>query len=329
MRATASATPDLLGRIQPYVEIARIDHWYKNAFMVLGVVLAAFYQPDALTPALVPKLLVALIATCLIASSNYVLNELLDGPMDALHPQKRSRPVPSGRIDRRVGYAEWLALAAIGFVLAWAIGLPFAASAVLLWVSGIVYNVPPLRAKELPYVDVLTESINNPIRLLLGWFAVIADRVPPISLLIAYWMLGAFFMAIKRYAEARHIGDSSIAAAYRRSFAHYTPERLLVSALFYATASALFGGIFIVRYHLELILFTPFAAGLFAWYLRLGLMADSPTQDSGRLYLQRGFVAYVAASFVVFVVLMFTEIPALYGWFNVEPSVTPSLWRVG
>jgi 4-hydroxybenzoate polyprenyltransferase len=313
----------------PYVEIARVDHWFKNGFMILGVVLAAFYRPDAISLAVVPKLALAVFATCVVASSNYVLNELLDGPLDALHPEKRSRPVPSGRVDPRLGYLEWLVLAAVGFALAALIGLPFLASAFLLWLMGIVYNVPPVRAKELPYVDVLTESINNPLRLLLGWFAVIPDQVPPISLLIAYWMLGAFFMAMKRYAEFRHIGDARVAASYRRSFAYYTEDRLLVSVLFYATACALFGGIFIVRYHLELILFTPLAAGLFAQYLRLGLMPDSPTQNPERLYRQRGFVLYVIASFLVFVVLMFTEIPVLYRWFNVEPSTTPTLWHLG
>jgi decaprenyl-phosphate phosphoribosyltransferase len=319
---------NLARRVWPYIEIARVDHWVKNSFMVLGVVLAAFYRPETLSWAVVPKLALAVLATCLVASSNYVLNELLDGPTDALHPQKRSRPVPSGRVNRRVGYAEWVLLAAIGFSLAAQINVPFTASAIWLWVMGIIYNVPPIRAKELPYVDVLTEAINNPIRLLLGWFAVVADQVPPVSLLIAYWMLGAFFMAMKRYAEFRHIGDARVAAAYRRSFGHYTEERLLVSVLFYATACALFGGIFIVRYHLELILFTPLAAGLFAQYLRLGLMADSPTQNPERLYRQRGFVSYVVVCFVVFVVLMFTEIPVLYRWFNVEPSGTPTLWHL-
>lgn len=324
----ARTTPDLLDRVRPYVEIARVDHWFKNVFMVLGVVLAAFYRPDLISLAIVPRLALAVLATCLVASSNYVLNELLDAATDARHPDKRSRPAPSGRVDRRLAYLEWILLAAVGIALALQIDVPFAASASLLWVMGVVYNVPPLRAKEVPYVDVLTESVNNPIRLLLGWFAVLADRVPPVSLLISYWMLGAFFMAIKRYAELRHIGDRATAASYRRSFAYYTEERLLVSVLFYATACALFGGIFIVRYHLELILFAPFAAGLFALYLRLGLMTDSPTQDPERLYRQPGFVAYVAACFVVFVVLMFTEIPVLYQWFNVEPSSTPVLWHL-
>lgn len=325
---SADAALTLRGGVWPYIQIARVDHWFKNVFMVLGAVLAIFYRPDVLTLAALPWLGLALLAVCLVASSNYVLNELLDGRADALHPQKKRRPVPSGRINRAIGYAEWLALGIAGLGLALQINQSFAASALWLWTMGLIYNVPPVRSKDVQYVDVVTEAINNPIRLLLGWFALIPRLVPPVSLLIAYWMVGAFFMAVKRYAEYRQFDSRAAAAAYRRSFAYYTDDKLLVSILFYATACALFSGIFIVRYHIELILMTPLAAGLFAQYLKLGLMADSPAQHPERLYRHRGFVLYVAACFCAFVVLMFVEIPVLYEWFNVEPSRTAPLWRL-
>jgi decaprenyl-phosphate phosphoribosyltransferase len=321
--------PAQRGGVWPYIQIARVDHWFKNSFMVLGVVLAMFYRADLMSWAVVPGLMLAVLATCLVASSNYTLNELLDGPMDALHPEKRYRPVPSGAVIPAFAYAQWLALAVIGIGLAWRINPYFGLTALWLWVMGVLYNVPPIRTKEWPYVDVLSESVNNPIRLLLGWFALISDSVPPVSLMVSYWMIGAFFMAMKRYAELRHIGDASVAAAYRRSFAYYTEARLLVSILFYATACALFAGIFIVRYHLELILFAPFMAGLFAYYLNIGMLPDSPTQHPEHLYKQRGFVVYLILSFLVFVVLMFTQIPVLYEWFNVQPSSAAPLWRLG
>src|SRR6476469_2708077 len=253
-----------------YVQIARVDHWFKNVFMILGVVLAMFYEPRVASWSSVVPLFIAVLATCLVASSNYVLNELLDGPNDLLHPEKRFRPVPSGRVRPALAYAEWLLLAAAGFGLALSLNWYFFASAAWLGVMGIAYNMPPIRTKEWPYVDVLSESVNNPIRLFLGWFALIPDRVPPLSLALSYWMIGAFFMAMKRFAEYRHIANPATAAAYRHSFAYYNEERLLVSIVFYATTCALFAGIFIVRYHLELLLFVPFAAGLFAFYLHLG-----------------------------------------------------------
>lgn len=315
--------------VWPYVQIARVDHWFKNAFMLLGVVLAVFYRPETAARASLWPLAMALFATCLVASSNYVLNELLDGPRDRVHPVKKTRPVPAGLVKPGVAYAEWIALAGAGFTLALAINAYLFLSVLFLWVMGIAYNVPPLRTKEWPYLDVLSESVNNPIRLLLGWFALVSDIFPPVSLLIAYWMVGAFFMAMKRYAEYRYIGDRRVAAAYRRSFEYYTDERLLVSIMFYATACALFAGIFIVRYHLELILFAPLAAGMFAYYMKLGMLPDSPVQNPEKLYRQRGFFAYMVACTLAFVLLMFVSIPPLYELFNVEPALTEPLWTIG
>ena len=312
-----------------YVQIARVDHWFKNVFMLLGVILAVFYQPEVAAWSSLKPLAIAVLATCLVASSNYVLNELLDGPRDRLHPEKRHRPVPSGRVRPALAYAEWLLLAAAGFGLALAINKYFFASALWLWLMGIAYNVPPLRTKEWPYLDVLSESVNNPIRLLLGWFALVSSSLPPVSLAISYWMVGAFFMAMKRYAEYRHIGDKAVAAAYRRSFEYYTDERLLISMFFYATACALFAGIFIVRYHPELILFAPLAAGLFAYYMKLGLQPDSPVQNPEKLYKQTGFMIYMVICLVSFVLLMFTSIPIMYDLFNVAPSGMSPLWTLG
>ena len=80
-------TPSPRGRssrstLGAYVAIARPDHWFKNGFMLLGVVLALSYQPGVLHGRAWWQLAVAVVATCLVASSNYVLNEILDAPHD-------------------------------------------------------------------------------------------------------------------------------------------------------------------------------------------------------------------------------------------------------
>jgi 4-hydroxybenzoate polyprenyltransferase len=315
--------------VRPYFQIARIDHWPKNAFMVLGVMLAFFYRPDLATWTLAGPLLLAVAATCLVASSNYVLNEILDAPRDAAHPEKRRRPVPSGQVRPAAAYVEWLVLAAVGVSLALLVGPWFVGMVLALWVMGVLYNVPPIRLKEWPYLDVLSESINNPLRLFLGWFAIIGDHFPPVSLAISYWMLGAFLMAAKRFGELRHIGDRRTLVAYRRSFGYYTEERLLVSMLFYACMCALFGGIFIVRYKLELILFSPFGAGFLAYYLKIAMQPDSAVQHPERLHRETGFMGYLIFCVVAFVVLMFTHVPALYDWFHVEPAGISPLWKFG
>lgn len=322
----APARP-LLERVAPYVAIARPDHWFKNVFMALGVLLACFYHPGLLRQGLAVQVLWAVATTCLIASSNYVLNEILDAPTDRNHPVKRRRPIPEGRVRLGVAYAEWLLLGALGLALASALNRPFLYSGSFLLVMGIVYNVPPLRTKEYPYVDVLSESINNPIRLLLGWFAVLPSEFPPVSLLVSYWMIGAFFMATKRFAEYRAIAHAATAGAYRSSFRHYDEQKLLISMFFYTTSFALFLGVFIIRYHLELILIFPLVAGFVCYYLHVAFKEDSAAQNPERLYRERGLMAYLVVCVVAFLGLMFVRIPVLYDLFNVQPSPVAPLWR--
>jgi 4-hydroxybenzoate polyprenyltransferase len=325
---TEPAAPAARSVLVDYASIARPDHWFKNVFMLFGVVLGLFYQPAAMATLNPWLILWALAATCLVASSNYVINEVLDAPTDLHHPVKRHRPIPSGRVKLPLAYLEWLVLGAIGLGMAWLVNFPFFVSAAALWVMGLVYNVRPLRSKEAPYLDVLSESVNNPLRLALGWFTVSATAIPPMSLLISYWMAGAFFMASKRFSEYRSIGDKEAAAAYRSSFRYYDDNRLLISMFFYATTAALFLGVFIIRYHLELILGIPLIAGFFSYYLRVALKENSAAQAPEKLYREAGLMIYLFLCLAVFVLLMFVRINYLYDLFNVAPSDLPPLWEI-
>lgn len=329
--ANASVPPDrgsVLKTIKDYASIARPDHWFKNVFMALGVLLAFFYHPEVLTWAAMLNIAIAVAATCLIASSNYTINEILDAPTDRSHPTKQSRPIPAGRIWLPAAYVQWVLLGCVGLALAAQINIAFFWTGASLLFMGLMYNIPPVRTKEIPYLDVLSESVNNPIRLLLGWFAVTATEVPPVSLLIAYWMIGAFFMGAKRFAEYRYIGDKERAAAYRNSFRYYDENRLLVSLIFYITSFALFSGVFIIRYHLELILIFPLVAGFVCYYMHIALKPDSAAQNPEKLYREKGLMAYLVLCVVAFFALMFVQIPALYDFFNVLPSPVDPLWKI-
>jgi 4-hydroxybenzoate polyprenyltransferase len=297
--------------------------------MLLGVLLAVFYQPSLFTWGSLKPLAIALLSTCLLASSNYIINEVLDAPYDRVHPTKRDRPLASGSAVPAVALVQWFLVGLAGMGLAFMLNLDFAVTAFVFLLAGVAYNVPPIRTKELPYVDVLSESLNNPIRLFLGWFALVPNKVPPLSLAIAYWMAGAFFMATKRFGEWRAVRDPELLARYRRSFAHYTEERLLVSMFFYALTCALFTGIFIVRYHLELILFVPVASGFLTYYLKLGLAENSPAQNPEELLRDRAFILWTILATALFVMLMLVRIPVLYRIFNIEPSPIDPLWTIG
>jgi 4-hydroxybenzoate polyprenyltransferase len=166
-----------------------------------------------------------------------------------------------------------------------------------------------------PYLDVITESVNNPLRMLLGWYAVTSTLVPPVSLLIAYWMIGCYFMALKRFSELSEIKDRGVAGSYRASFKHYTPESLLVSVLFYASTAMLFLGAFIIRYRIELILGFPLVALTMAIYFKLALKADSAVQNPEKLYREPLLMASFVATALAMCMLLFIHIPKLSGFF--------------
>lgn len=306
-------------KLLPYIRIARPDHWFKNVFMLPGVAVAWFAVPELRTMDSLLHVVLGIVAVCIIASSYYVLNEVRDAPFDALHPTKRHRPVPSGQVNTRIAYVQCVVLGVIGLGLSALVSVYSLVFGACLLAMGCIYNLPPLRSKDLPYFDVLTESINNPLRLLLGWYATGITLMIPASLILAYWMLGAFFMTVKRLAEYRSIGDSAVASSYRKSFTHYNESRLMVSTIYYAVAFGLALGIFLVRYRVELILGVPFLAGFIAWYLHMGLAKDSPAQAPEQLYRQRGFMAFTGFCMAVIIALLYVDIPVLSQW--VEPTI--------
>lgn len=288
-----------------YVRIARPGHWVKNVFVLPGVLLAFFFQGTPVTRSVFIHIALGLIGVCLVASSNYVLNEILDAAGDAHHPDKKNRPVSSGRIRRSAAYAEWLLLAIAGLAVSAAVNRPLFLSCLALWGMALCYNVPPLRCKDRPYLDVLSESVNNPIRLAIGWYSVGAVKMPTVSVLLAYWMFGAFLMAVKRFAEKRYIRDRVRAEAYRKSFRFYTETRLLVSILFYVAMFGMFSGVFIARYRLELVLAAPLIGVAVGKYFRLGFDPHSPAMKPETLWRYPSLLipvglAFLACSFLLF-----------------------------
>jgi decaprenyl-phosphate phosphoribosyltransferase len=298
-------------RLQAHVRILRLDHCIKQIFILPGVILAIAITGRHIDRDFIWNVLIGMLSATLISSSNYVLNEMLDAPFDRLHPTKCSRPAAEGLVHFGCGYAQWVVMMVLGLALAGTISRGLFFSAAGLWLMGCLYNIPPIRTKDIPYIDVLSESINNPLRFCLGWYMVTAVVLPPASLLVAYWMLGAYFMALKRFSEHRQINDPAVAAGYRKSFSVYSQESLLSSAIFYAVTSMLFLGAFIMRYRMELILAFPLIALLMSIYFGLAFRHESSVQNPEKLYREPRLMPFLALTVATFVVLLFVDVPWL------------------
>jgi len=307
-------------RLEAHLRIARLDHSVKQIFILPGIVLAMALAGAHLSWALVGRICVGLISATLVACSNYVINEMLDAPFDRLHPTKKNRPAACGLVHFGWGYAQWILMMVAGLALASTLSRGFFYSAATLWLMGCVYNIAPIRSKDLPYVDVLSESINNPLRFCLGWYIVTGALLPPLSLLLSYWMLGAYFMALKRFSEYRQIDDCFVAASYRRSFRYYSQESLLNSVVFYAAASMLFFGAFIMRYRMELILAFPLVAWLMSVYFGLSFRNESAVQNPEKLYREPRLMISLGLCISAFILLLFVDMPWIS---NVFPKSHP------
>ncbi|MDW9830270.1 hypothetical protein GOB24_22065 [Sinorhizobium meliloti] len=302
------------GSLRSYLALARLDHATKHVFIIPGLILAyALREPPLANAAL--SIVIGFASATAVASANYVINEWLDREFDAHHPSKRARIAVRLSLSPLLVYAEYSILAIVGLLLAWQLGTSFFCTSIIFLVSGLIYNVRPVRSKDLPYVDVISESMNNPIRLTLGWTILDPTTLPPSSLFIAYWTAGAFLMGAKRLSEYRDmsaVADGELLQRYRRSFRYYTAESLTVSCFLYAMISAFFIAAFLVKYRLEYIIAMPFIAVLFSSYLWLALLKNSIAQRPERMFRSKRLVASLGVAVFALLVTSFVDMPFLY-----------------
>jgi 4-hydroxybenzoate polyprenyltransferase len=301
-----------------YVSVARLDHSTKQIFIVPGVIFAHLLRGASAQYLLLPALLGLIAATC-VASANYVINEYLDRDFDMYHPTKSNRRAVQSDMRGSVVFFEWLSLLAVGLGSALAANRLMFCVACVFALQGVVYNVRPLRTKERPYLDVISESINNPLRLLIGWAMIDPATLPPSSIILAYWLAGAFLMTAKRYSEYRQIVAShgrDLLVRYRASFASYSEVSLNTSCFVYALLSTFFLAVFLIKYRVEYLLLMPLAIAIFGYYLAMSTQHDSAAQNPEKLFSEHVLVVLVSVFGALFLVTTWVDMPFLNVFLN-------------
>ena len=296
-------------KLKPLIKIARIDHWIKQLFIIPGIIFALFLIKDYNLN--ICKIAFAFLSTCLVASANYIINEYLDKDFDKYHPTKKNRTLVVENVNVKLIILDYIVFAFIGLTFGILAGIEIFIVEIWLLFMGIIYNVKPVRTKDIPVLDVLSESINNVIRLLIGWFAVTNNYLPPISIVFGYWMVGAFLMNTKRYAEYMLITNKKDAALYRKSFKYYDEIKLLLLSVFYAIMSIFFLGIVIIKYRIELLLLIPLMAIFFCYYISLAYKKDSATAKPEKLYKEKWLMIFIIILILSSIILLRIDIPFL------------------
>ncbi len=296
-----------------YLKIARFDHGTKHIFIIPGIILAYLLR-GVHTSSLAINVILGLITLVCIASANYVINEYLDRDFDKHHPTKSGRSAVQVDLKGKLVFLEWVIFVVIGLTAAFISSTAMLITAIIFALQGVVYNVPPIRSKDKPYLDVISESINNPLRLMIGWVMIDPTSFPPISVLLSYYLGGAFLMGAKRLSEYREIVDShgkELLVKYRASFSGYSEIKLTVSCFVYAMLSSFFLAVFLIKYRIEYIVLIPWITLLFGYYLALSMKPGSSAQKPEKLFKEKALMMMVLILALSFIFTTFVDIPML------------------
>lgn len=204
-RVAASPVADIIQLLRP-------AQWSKNAILFGALLFSKhlFDGPDVL------RVVAGFVAFCCIASAAYVMNDLRDADRDRRHPQKRNRPIPSGRVQPGVALAAGLAIGAAGLGLSAVLGVRFLFLVAFYLIWQVTYT---FLMKEVVILDVMALAVGFVVRAVAG--GVVID-VPISPWLVICTFLLALFMG---FAKRRHevILLDADAADHRRSLRDYSP----------------------------------------------------------------------------------------------------------
>ncbi|MDX2165109.1 MAG: decaprenyl-phosphate phosphoribosyltransferase [Gammaproteobacteria bacterium] len=179
------------------IKLLRPHQWIKNIFVLTGLIFANAWS-DIHTIILV---FLATAAFCMMSSAVYVYNDIVDIEQDRLHPSKKHRPLPSGKIS----FSTAQLILGILFIAAISVGLVVSWQAALILLSYFVLNVAYTHSlKHIVILDVFSISLGFMLRILAGTVGV--GIAPSQWLLFCGLMITLFLGFTKRRAEGKLIG---------------------------------------------------------------------------------------------------------------------------
>ena len=150
----------------------RPRQWTKNGFVFFALIFDK--QLFMLEPFL--KTLVGFFLFCLISSSVYLFNDIADIEADRKHPEKKHRPLASGKLSIGVATAAAVVLAVVALVLGYLLEPLFAAAVAVYFVINLLYS---RWLKHVPVLDVLIISAGFVLRVAGGVTLITVERFSP------------------------------------------------------------------------------------------------------------------------------------------------------
>jgi len=216
-----------------FIKLLRINQWYKNILIFLALVFSLqFFSPESIWLSVL-----GFIALCLVSSAGYIRNDIKDLEKDKLHPKKKFRPLPSGKITVPQATIVSIVFLVSGFALSFFLDWKFGVMTILLFANTEIYSN---WLKKILFLDIFSLSGNFIIRAVSGVILLESPLSP--WLILGIFFVALFLAAIKRRNELVVLKDD--AKKHREVFDQYTKYTLdsiiLISSIMILTTYSLY-----------------------------------------------------------------------------------------
>lgn len=180
-------------KVKTYLKALRVHQWVKNGLLFVPMLASH----TALTLETLGLLFIGFFCFSLLASSVYLLNDLLDLPSDRQHPSKKKRPFASGALPIIHGLVLAPLLLVAAFSMAWFFTpVYFVVALVAYYILTFLYS---FLLKKIVMLDTLVLAMLYTQRIIAG---IVLIAVEPSFWLLAFSMFIFLSLALlKRYTE--------------------------------------------------------------------------------------------------------------------------------
>ena len=190
----------------------RPQQWVKNFILFAGLI----FSQNLGRPDLVLKTLAGFALFCILSSSVYILNDILDLKSDRKHPLKSARPIASGKIKISSAVFLFVTLALISLGLSVWLNPLFALAAASYFILNSFYS---LYLKHVVIIDVMCIASGFVIRAVAG--AVLIGVEISAWLVVCTTLLALFLGFGKRRHELQLLETQ--ATGHRKILSEYSP----------------------------------------------------------------------------------------------------------
>jgi len=200
--------------LKALIKAMRPRQWTKNV-----VLFAALVFDQQLTVGNLPAVLrttAGFLIFCLLSGVVYIINDIADVEADRQHPDKRRRPIASGKLPISVARTFVVIVLVVIIPLSVLLSPAFAAIAISYLLLNLAYS---LRIKHIPLLDVFAIALGFVLRVAAGVVLIDVARFSPWLYVVT--TLGSLYLGFgKRRAELALLADG--ANSHRRVLEGYT-----------------------------------------------------------------------------------------------------------